>query len=168
HRPARPARPSSPARPVGRRRLLTAGTISMLALPAALAGCGPIRLGGPEQYTPPPPGIDDLYRSDLLTLLARAEAGRARLAQDADAPGAASSALTAALSDLGATLPVQRAALLTGAQYEREQEAASDPAMPTSPPPPQAPEDAAGLVAVLVELRETAADAARQVSGSLA
>lgn len=164
----RPARPSFPARPVSRRRLLTVGTIGVLALPAALTGCGPIRLGGPAPYTPPPPGIDDLYRSDLLTLLARAEAGRGRVAQEADAGDAASSALTAALADLADALPVQRTALLTGAQYEREQEAASDPAMPTSPPPPDAPEDAAGLVAVLGQLRETAADAARQVSGSLA
>ncbi|APX34430.1 hypothetical protein BH708_18890 [Brachybacterium sp. P6-10-X1] len=164
----RPVRPSFPARPVSRRRLLSVGTIGVLALPAALSGCGPIRLGGPEQYTPPPPGIDDLYRSDLLTLIERAEAGRNLLAQRADAGSGASSALDAALGDLGSALPVQRTALLTGAQYEREQDAASDPAVASTPPPPEAPEDAAALVAVLVDLRRTAADAARQVSGSLA
>ena len=32
----------------------------------ALAGCGQVELGGPAAYTPPPPGIDDIYRAELL------------------------------------------------------------------------------------------------------
>lgn len=140
-------------------------------------------MGGPEPYTPPPPGIDDLYRADLLDVLDRAIAGAEALADPGsdsdpvdeapDPPGASSDgptgpALTGVLAMLVDALPAQRAALLTGAEAERAATAGSDPGATPSPPPPDAPTDTAGLVAVLVELRLLAADAARQVSGSLA
>ncbi|MFC7458722.1 DUF4439 domain-containing protein [Brachybacterium sp. GCM10030267] len=152
-----------------RRGVLMAGGAAALALavPAGLAGCGPIRIGGPATYTPPPPGIDDLYRTDLIAVLDRAIAGT-----DALVGGAAPSdpALSDALGELTAALPAQRTGLLTGAQYEREQEAASDPApgQTSAPPPADAPTDAAGLVDTLVELRSLATSASRQISGSLA
>ena len=55
------------------------GALGVLAL-AGLPGCGRIAVGGPEAYTPPPPGIDDLYRADLLDVLDRAIAGAEALA----------------------------------------------------------------------------------------
>lgn len=137
-----------------------------MALP--LAGCGPIALGGPEEYTPPPPGIDDLYRLDLLAVLDRALAGTE--AVDTGDDSSTDPALSSAVDELRTALPVQRTALLTGAQYEKEREAPEDP-MPgqSAPPaPPEAPQDLPGLVATVVELRDLAAAATRQVSGSLA
>src|SRR5690606_26429705 len=71
-------RPSYPPPLLGRRRLLRTSVLALAAgaLGAGtLGGCGGIALGGPEEYTPPPPGIDDLYRRDLLALLERAIAG---------------------------------------------------------------------------------------------
>ena len=134
---------------------------------APLAGCGPLALGGPEEYTPPPPGIDDLCRMDLIALLDRAIAGTAAVVEGG-APG--NQALSAALGTLTAALPVQRSALLTGAQLEKEQDAREDPGpgQTTPPAPTDAPKDVAALVAVLLELRDLCAAAARQVSGSLA
>lgn len=134
---------------------------------APLAGCGPIALGGPEEYTPPPPGIDDLYRLDLIALLDRAIAGTAAVVEGST-PG--NQALSAALATLTPALPLQRSALLTGAQLEKEQEAREDPSPGQTTPPAlaDAPADVAALVAVLLELRDLGAAAARQVSGSLA
>ncbi|MGP4914977.1 DUF4439 domain-containing protein [Brachybacterium tyrofermentans] len=172
----------SAARLPSRRRVLASGALGVLAL-AGLPGCGRIAVGGPEAYTPPPPGIDDLYRADLLDVLDRAIAGAEALAgsdgdSDSDdgapdpsgatADGSTGPALPGVLSMLVAALPAQRAALLTGAEAERAATAGSDPASTSPPPPSDAPTDAAGLLAVLVELRLLAADAARQVSGSLA
>lgn len=133
-----------------------------------LAACGRIALGGPEEYTPPPPGIDDLYRRDLLELLETAIAGTSRVVAEGDAD--ADPLLSSAVAALSSALPVQRTALLTGAEAEKEREAVENPTPgQTSPPPPQeAPTDLAGLVAALVQLRDLAAAAARQVSGSLA
>lgn len=152
--------------------MLTTGAALVLGLaagPALLTGCGSVQLGAPEQYSPPPPGIDDLYRTDLITLLERAIAGAEALSPPADDP-APDPAVSEMLSTLGQALPLQRAALLTGAQRERELDAAEDPdpALPPPPPPPDAPQDLGALVAVLVELRDMGAMAARQVSGALA
>lgn len=158
----RPAAPPSASAP-SRRVLLRAAGAAVLV---PLAGCGRIALGGPEEYTPPPPGIDDLYRRDLLALLERALAGTERVAEaDAGDP-----VLSSALTALSSALPVQRTALLTGAESEKEREAEEDPSPgQTSPPPPEdVPTDLPGLVAVLVQLRDLGASAARQVSGSLA
>lgn len=144
--------------------------LSLATGPTLLTGCGPVRLGGPEQYSPPPPGIDDLYRTDLITLLERAIAGNEALAQASAGGPSRTSALSEVLSTLSDALPVQRAALLTGAQRERELDAAEDPDpnLPSPSPPPDAPQDLGSLVAALVELRDLGAMAARQVSGALA
>lgn len=161
------ARPRSAAPTPTRRAVLRAAAGALVVLP--LASCGRVAFGGPEKYTPPPPGIDDLYRIDLLTLLDRATAGTDHVVQALD-PAAAEPALSAVLTTLSAALPLQRTALLTGAQHERELEAQEDPAPGQSAPPPpaDAPTDVAGLLAALEELRDLAAAAARQVSGSLA
>ncbi|MGO1200829.1 MAG: DUF4439 domain-containing protein [Dermabacteraceae bacterium] len=150
--------------PTRRALLYAAGAAALLPL----AGCGRVALGGPEEYTPPPPGIDDLYRRDLLELLERAIAGTERVAADGDAD--ADPLLSSTVAALSSALPVQRTALLTGAESEKEREAVEDPVPgQTSPPPPEeAPTDLAGLVAALLQLRDLAAAAARQVSGSLA
>ena len=142
--------------------------IGALAVMTA-AGCGRITLGGPEEYTPPPPGIDDLFRIDLLTALERALAGTEQVIAAHD-PGTEEPALSATLTTLAAALPIQRTALLTAAQREKEDEAREDPApgQTPSPVPADAPTDPAGLLETLVELRDLATDAARQVSGSLA
>ncbi|MGP5098944.1 DUF4439 domain-containing protein [Brachybacterium alimentarium] len=150
-----------------RRRLLSTGTAGVLAL-IALPGCGAIRFGGPATYTPPPPGIDDLYRVDLLELLDRALAGAQILRDAADAAQTPDPSLSVVLEDLIISLPIQRTALLTGAQAEREQDDSSDPTGSAAASSDDAPQDGAGMIAVLVELRELAVDAARQVSGSLA
>lgn len=173
---------------------------SVFALAAAgaltMAGCGPVRVGGPAEYTPPPPGIDDLYRLDLLALLDRAVASVDLLRQEsgpsdeggADTPAdpqatdpqvtdpqatdpqVSTPQVTEALEALAASLPVQRRALMTGAQLEREQEQSEDPDphLDPTPAPSGMPTDLAGLVSLLVELRELCVDASRQVSGSLA
>lgn len=137
---------------------------------AALSGCGTVRLGGPEKYTPPPPGIDDLYRTDLIALLDRAIAGTATVAEQESEDPARSADVSGALTALAQALPVQRTALLTGAQRERELEAAEDPdpELASPPPPSDAPRELVALLAVLVELRDVGTMAARQISGSLA
>ncbi|WP_304502086.1 DUF4439 domain-containing protein [Brachybacterium sp. FME24] len=160
------------ARALTRRRVLRSGAAGALGLltAATSSACGPIRLGGPETYTPPPPGIDDLYRIDLLAVLDRAVSGADALVEAVGGDLSADPALSSALAVLVSALPAQRSALLTGAQAEREQAVATDPApdQTPSPAPADAPSDGAEMVAVLVELRDLATDAARQVSGSLA
>lgn len=163
-------RPSYPPPLLGRRRLLRASVLALAAgaLGAGtLGGCGRIALGGPEEYTPPPPGIDDLYRRDLLALLERAIAGAEALTSTSSG---GDPALAADLTVLVAAMPVQRRALLTGAEQEREVEASEDPdpEATTAPDPTDVPDDLPALLAVLVELRDLASDASRQVSGSLA
>lgn len=155
-----------------------------------LSGCGPVRLGRPAAYTPPPAGIDDLYRPELIARLESLAAGVRSMT--APAP------LTELLPALGSALAAQREALLTGAQAEQESSAsaeggsssgASSPAGVASPTPtgaqtsagtgsaasdagggdapPAAPTDAPSLVAALQETRDLAADACIQCSGSL-
>ncbi|WP_232820316.1 DUF4439 domain-containing protein [Brachybacterium sp. YJGR34] len=171
HSPHAPSVGRAPVR-MTRRGLLRAAALGTLGsgTAASLAGCGPIALGRPEQYTPPPPGIDDLYRVDLLEILDRAIAGTDVLLGAADPAAPSSPELAAALDALAVALPVQRTALLTGAQLEDEREAAEDPAPGATddPAPTDAPGDAASLVGELMALRDLAADASRQVSGSLA
>lgn len=142
---------------------LAAGAIAA----GTLSGCGRVALGGPEEYTPPPPGIDDLYRRDLLALLERAIAGAEEVTS---ASSGGDPALAADLTVLVAALPVQRRALLTGAEQEREAEASEDPdpEATTAPAPTDVPGDVPALITVLVELRDLAADASQQISGSLA
>ena len=161
--------PADPPRP-SRRTVLRAslGTLGAGLLGSgALTACGPVALGGPEEYTPPPPGIDDLYRRELLTLLERSIAGAEALTSTSSG---GDPALAADLTVLVAALPVQRRALLTGAEQEREVEASEDPdpEATMAPDPTDVPDDLPALLAVLVELRDLASDASRQVSGSLA
>lgn len=183
---ARDRRPS-------RRGLLLAGAGILSALSAGplLSACGPVQLGQPATYTPPPPGIDDLYRTDLIAQLdlliagaAAVVAGTAPEADDADGSDGADGAdaggdlLEVALAELEAALPVQRTALLTGAEVEDEEEAsagdeggdsgAQDSAASAAPDPAELPADPDGLVTALIALRDLCTDAARQVSGSLA
>lgn len=168
-RPERPTTPLAARTAVSRRGVLH--LVGLGGLGAAgglvLAGCGPVRLGEPATYTPPPPGIDDLYRPDLIALMDRAIAGVGQLLDPSSSPE-----VTAALEALAAALPVQREALLTGAQAERESEAAEDgspsPAPGAGSGAQTVPADAPSLLTLLVELRDLCVDAARQVSGSLA
>lgn len=174
--PARTPGRTSSTGALSRRTVLALAGAGVLAA----AGCGQVQLGQPPTYTPPPPGIDDLYRTDLLVLVDRAIAAVDQLRPDhgsgaSDAGGAEPESVldvrvTDALAALSVALPVQRTALLTGAQIERESEQAEDPDPHLDPPPPptDVPTDMAGLVGVLVQLRDLCVDAARQVSGSLA
>ena len=121
-------------------------------------------MGQPPTYTPPPPGIDDLYRTDLVTALAQLEAGVRTLVG-----AGASPEIEAELTRLHAALPVQRQALLTGAEAEQEQERALDTTPGQTPAPtPGAPADLTDLVTQLAGVRDLGAQAARQVSGLLA
>lgn len=157
---------TGPSSPIGRRGLFATAAAGVLAM----AGCGSVRWGAPERYTPPPPGIDDLYRADLLDLLERAIAEVDQVIEDAARHPPGTPGLSNALATLRDALPLQRAALLTGAEAEKEREAATDPlpgAASTTPPTgPKA--DVPALRATLVDLRDLTIDAARQTSGSLA
>lgn len=158
--------PAAPAPRLARRDLLRAGLLGgagALLLPA----CGPVELGQPATYTPPPPGVDDLYRLDLLSQLERVIAGADALAEAGDGRDPARAAIVTTLTQ---TLPVQRRALLTGAELEKEIEAQEDPEPGQTPPAPPAdvPADAAEQRAALLALRKLCTQAARQVSGSLA
>lgn len=164
-----PPAPPRHAPALGRRRLLAAALTGTGAL--LLAACGPVRLGQPEAYTPPPPGIDDLYREDLLAALEVCRAGAEQLA--ASPPSTASdgggsvadpAALASSLDVLQEALPQQRSALLTGAEQEKED--AGEDVSPVAPS--TAPQDPPALVQALVDLRDLCVDAARQVSGALA
>ncbi|MFC0676149.1 DUF4439 domain-containing protein [Brachybacterium hainanense] len=158
-----PLLPASPSR----RQVLRTGAAA--AVVAALAACGPLRLGQPAPFTPPPVGIDDLYREDLLAAIDEALL-RCSEAED----------LAAEHGDLAAhldgVLRVQRAALLTGAEAEAastsdaggEQPTASASSDAGGASPEPGTGDAASLVASLMTLRDLGIRAARQVSGSLA
>src|SRR5699024_9138253 len=132
----RSADPPPPA-PTRRTLLGAAGVAALLPL----VGCGRIALGGPEEYTPPPPGIDDLYRTDLLELLERALAGTEQVAGTGSGDG--DPELSSTLAALSSALPVQRTALLTGAEAETERAAGADRS-PTRPGRPRGSPRAAG------------------------
>lgn len=142
-----------------------AAVLGAAALGASgLAACGRVRLGSPAPYTPPPPGIDDIYRLEILTLLDRIRAGIPRIDPAGDPP------LRDALAPLRAAIEVQRTALQTGAEAEKEQDEREDPqpgATP-SPAPSDPPTEPQALTARLADLRDLSVHAARQVSGSLA
>lgn len=152
---------SSPRR-LPRRALLLGAAAATLA-----AGCGPVRLGQPQPYDPPPPGIDELYRADLLALL------RSAAAEELPSDPLADDVLRVVRS----ALPVQITAMMTGAEAQAAAEASdggatgtADPSDPatgsTAPLPP--PRSTQEMAEALVAIRSLCTDAARQVSGSLA
>jgi hypothetical protein len=154
------------ASPAPRRRAVLAA--GLLAAPFALSGCGRVRLGQPAPYTPPPEGIDDLYRRDLLDLLERGLAARV----------SAEDETRDLVAGVQKAFGRQRAAMLTGAEAQDEASDASDGGSSSAAASTRAgtsdgtgdpaPEDLEGLAGLLVEIRELCTDAARQVSGSLA
>lgn len=150
-----------------------------------VASCGRLRIGQPTPYTPPPPGIDELYRTDLLTSLDRLRDGLETV-QHRDA-AAAAKPVAALLEELSAAAELQRRALSTEAELEAAASAtgtggsATDTGTATGPEAPAVASDAGGgapvdgpasdvptLLTELVSLRALASDAARQVSGALA
>lgn len=154
-------------RPRPRRRAVLLGGLSLGAL--ALSGCDGVRVGQPAVYTPPPEGIDDLYRRDLLALL---ETGLgARIGADERSRDL--------VSGVQEALGQQREAMLTGAEAEDESSASSDGGGDDGDGGSDggagdggggdaAPTDLQGLSDLLVAIRDLTTDAARQVSGSLA
>lgn len=154
--------------PGPRRRAVLLGGLSLGAL--ALTGCGEVRIGQPAVFTPPPEGIDDLYRRDLLALL---ETGLGAQIPADDRSDDLVAGVQEALSQ-------QREAMLTGAEAEDESSAASDGGTSSDRSAAgdggasgagggdAAPTDLQGLSDLLVAIRDLSADAARQVSGSLA
>lgn len=154
--------------PGPRRRAVLLGGLSLGAL--ALTGCGEVRIGQPAVFTPPPEGIDDLYRRDLLALL---ETGLGAQIPADDRSDDLVAGVQEALSQ-------QREAMLTGAEAEDESSAASDGGASSDRAAASdggasgagggdaAPTDLQGLSDLLVAIRDLTADAARQVSGSLA
>ncbi|MBK0332683.1 DUF4439 domain-containing protein [Brachybacterium halotolerans subsp. kimchii] len=160
--------------PGPRRRAVLLGGLSLGAL--ALSGCDGVRIGQPAVYTPPPEGIDDLYRRDLLALL---ETG---LGAQIEADERSRGLVTGVQEALGR----QREAMLTGAEAEDESSASSDGGgsgdsggsggtgssdgggTGNGGGGDAAPTDLQGLSDLLVAIRDLTTDAARQVSGSLA
>ncbi len=87
------------------------GFLSVALATPLLAGCsGPTRiaLGGRETYTPPPPGIDEIYRTELLKAVTDLAASTAHAEPKGDFPAL-----------LTAPLEVHQKALRTGAEQEK-------------------------------------------------
>lgn len=155
--PVRPRNPRPVVRAVpGRRQVFRLAAV--VGAGGLLAGCGSIRVGQPDPYTPPPPGIDDLYLADLLESLdAALELARVGLTGPEAASGAA--------ADIAGTLAQQRPALLTGAEAEQEESSPSSSGTPSSTGSPGSAQD---LVTALTQLRDLTVSASRQCSGALA
>lgn len=144
----------------------------LLATPVLiLAGCGSqagqLAVGQPSAYTPPPPGIDDLFRADAISLTARALGAcvqvEAHVTSVKDEPGAQ---MQSFVSQARKALSAQGHALRTGAEDEKA-------GGTFAPQPPASPADSAGagltfLAEALTSLRETHAFATLQVSAPLA
>lgn len=183
--PAASIAPSRRTAAPARRTVLLLGASA--AVGGVLSGCGPIRLGQPAPYTPPPEGIDDLYRADLLAALADIETATGTIR----APHPEAAML---LGELAIAVVEQRAALLTGAETEASESASdgggatassgtatsSGDASPTGDAgatgaasdgggsPAAAPSDAPGLLQALGDLVLLCAEACVQCSGSFA
>lgn len=171
HASASAARPLSPARrprpAVSRRAAMTGAGMGLAAL---LAGCGGLRLGSPVEHTPPPEGIDDLYRADLL---ARLEDLLATTGGDTGDLARSRPEVAGHVRELHAALVEHRRAMLTGAEAEAASESAgtaSSASGSTSPADPSAGSapDLVGLLAALGETVALGADACVQCSGSFA
>lgn len=151
-------------RTLSRRLLLTSPIL-------VLTGCGSqvgrLTVGQPAAYTPPPPGIDDLFRADVISLTARAlgmcvQASTRVQALD-DAPGAN---LKTFIAEAQVALRDHGKALRTGAEEEKA-DGSFAPEAPASAPPSLSAALTA-LVEVLSTLRDTHAYGALQVSAPLA
>lgn len=141
-----------------RRRLLRAGALWGLGAAGTaglLTGCGPVRLGQPARQPPPPPGIDELYRRDLITTLHRAIDACAGIPTDQ-------------LGDpeLTEVLAQQRAAMDTGAEAEEASSAGTSDG--ADAPEPADAGDTAALMDALADLAVLGTQAARQTSSRLA
>lgn len=166
-------------RPLLRGLLTAVGIAGVSALAGGCVGGRRIEVGSPASYTPPPPGIDELYRTDAL---ARTTALLASLS----APGGAAaftvdgaSDVSAALADLprqwAEDLGAHERALQTGAEAEASA-AASDGGASTGSRSPAGESasaegeaiEPASLARALADLRDLYAFGAIQVSGTLA
>lgn len=123
------------------------------------SACGPVRVGQPATYSPPPEGIDDLYRADLLKALAPVAAQAERLRGAAGPVGALGTQLHSACT-------AQHAALLTGAEAQRSADASAS-ASPSATASAGAP-DVPALVRSVQALLTLGTAACVQCSGSFA
>lgn len=166
HVPAPRGEQTLPASRPSRRALLTGGA---LIATGALASCGRLRLGQPAEYTPPPMGIDDIYREDLLESLGTL---RSAVRGDLDAPEGAREAL----SELRSALAEHVRALTTGAEAPASASASDAGATAStastssgaSGSAQKAPTDLPSLLVLLGRTITLAAGACVQCSGSLA
>lgn len=134
----------------------------------ALAGCSGqrrIAIGEREAYTPPPPGIDEIYRTDLLQSVTDFASNLAKTESRGDFP-----------SFLAAALTTHQRALRTGAEQEetasaeakessRTTAASAAPGSSSKMPAEKAMAESARSLAAL---RDLYAQAAIQVSGDFA
>ncbi|MBB3021784.1 ferritin-like domain-containing protein [Helcobacillus massiliensis] len=146
--------------PISRRMLaLRALTLTgAVAAGVTLSGCANgarLRLGQPAQYTPPPPGIDEQYRTDILTALVTAAPVTDSFAAAATGDAQKLSALIAA------AMQDQQRAFATAAELE-------DGTYPSAASPADAAAGAAEVAEQLRALRDLMLEATVQVSASLA
>ena len=152
------------ARKVLARRGFLAGA---LAAPF-LAGCsGPTRIaiGGRETYTPPPPGIDEIYRTELLEAVTDLATNLAHAETHGDFP-----------AFLTGPLETHQRALRTGAEQEKVASAEAESSAHSTSPSESAVRGAKDPVTQamtktshdLAALRDLYAHAAIQVSGDFA
>lgn len=140
-----------------------------LSLPA-LSACrvGPVAIGQPEAYSPPPPGIDEQYRRDAVTMLTRTH----HLAQDllkAPSPApelAPDTPLHAFVLQCSLAAAEHGEAMRTGAENEQTAQSASPAASTAAATDGSA--SVTDLITALTEQRALLINATVQVSGSLA
>ncbi|WP_172797131.1 DUF4439 domain-containing protein [Devriesea agamarum] len=160
------ATPAHAASPLSRRylvkRTVTLGLFGLGIAGSSLVGlsaCG-LRIGQPASYTPPAPGIDELFRNKMLGLVSALD--------DATGPNGSKIKTVApaqgVLSALSSALSVQRGALLTGAETERVKAGQKVTGTTPSPGIASGPD---GVLEALVRIRDLAADGAQVCSGSL-
>ncbi|MDO5645355.1 MAG: DUF4439 domain-containing protein [Dermabacter sp.] len=178
---------------VGRRPLLkgllaAAGIAGVSAVATGCVDGRRIEVGSPAPYTPPPPGIDELYRADALSrttvLLASLSAPGAAAAFTIDGASEAGAALADLPRQWAEDLGAHERALQTGAEAEASAAASDGGASagsqtlansqnPESPSasadaPASEPASPASLARALADLRDLYAFGAIQVSGTLA